>query len=60
MNQQPTISSTGVRKLCLLLAMLSVLILSAAADETIDTRFNDLGNRVMCGCKTQQEPGSVP
>jgi hypothetical protein len=46
-----------VRKPWLLIAILIVPMLCAAHDNSNDSRFKNLGNRVMCGCKSQQEPG---
>lgn len=46
-SRKPT---TCVHKLWSLLAISTVLMLSTAADNSSDARYNDLGNRMMCTC----------
>jgi len=43
-------AATRVRKLWSLLAISTVLMLSTAADNSSDARYNDLGHRMICTC----------
>jgi cytochrome c-type biogenesis protein CcmH/NrfF len=47
-------ATTPVRKLSSLLAISTVLMLSAAPGDTSAARYNDLGHRMMCTCNCQQ------
>ena len=45
--------ATYVRKLWLLLAVLTMLMLSMAASDTSDARYNKLGHRMICMCESE-------
>lgn len=45
--------ATYVRKLWLLLTVLTMVMLSMAASDTIDVRYNKLGHRVICMCESE-------
>jgi cytochrome c-type biogenesis CcmH protein len=49
--------ATRVRKLWLLLAILTMPMLSTADDHTSDSRYKDLGHRVICTCDKQAPTG---
>ena len=69
MKQQSAISSrlsstnanasrrASIRVLLSLLAISTVLILSTAADNNSNTRYNNLGNRLMCPCESEPATG---
>lgn len=50
-------STTRVRKLWSLLAILITPMLTMAADNTSDARYNDLGHRIICTCDRQAPTG---
>ena len=48
---------TPIRKLCLFLAILIIPMLCTADDHTSDSRYKDLGHRVICTCDRQAPTG---
>jgi len=45
--------ATYIRKLWLLLAVLTMLMLSMAASDTSEARYNKLGHRMICMCESE-------